>query len=89
MRNGTAAPAAEVTTDQQKADRGRSPARKEKKNKDKRKADETAAIAIEIQNHTNLENGGRDHETVLFCGSETSTDKNERKVHFGEGTNPF
>ena len=89
MRNRTAAPATEITTALQKPDRGRSPARKEKKDKDKRKSDETAAIAIEIQNDTKLDYGGHDHETVLFCGSETSTEKDERKVHFGDGTNPF
>ena len=67
MRNGTAAPATEITTAPQKPDRGRSPARKEKKDKDKRKSDETAAIAIEIQNDTKLDYGGHDRETVLFC----------------------
>ena len=89
MRNSTAAPAAGISTTLQKQERGRSPARKAKKDKDKKKSDDAACIAIEIQEDANLECEVCGHETTLFCGAETPAENSERKVHFGDGKRPF
>jgi hypothetical protein len=91
MRNGTAAPAAEAPRPSEKQERGRSPARKDnnKKNKDKAKPAEAAAIALEIHDDVILKHGGSDHDTWSFCGAAMPAKNKQRKVHFGVGQKPF